>query len=1520
MASSGRVKSRPIAVPSLQSGFPEEERQIFHLELGGWFPALKWLIKVRFWIDRYESHESQDFLGAESQDWTWPTADKPLMPATAQEVRLARCWPREAVERRVAQLFELRRRLCPATPILVPLQQLEEHDAPRSSSATKLRGTLNQFRDVRKPKIIVAGQPHAPPAGPPARGPKEGPRAMCRETRDRLYPAFACLATPQLQPEQFASRLIDLAIEFDGSPQRAQIEGPQLISKGLAAFTQDSRRPDVGSFWQEGRSSLQDLNLLAFWLKLGDKSSLGLSLPLGQAQQVLEERIRGTSFADGVFRVFWARFRFECLDAGALYRFWLSMPKAVRSANHIRGMPEKEAFELLREAVVRRSEKKAAGGDSPLGTAETAEGRRPWRPGGEAMQVVAPQLDPAMLSAARAMVLPPGTAGSRRGLEFFSRPKLRPGALPFLQALERRFPQDVVLRRMVKQALRSEGSEHGFHFGHTEFDGDLLKETDILKKAAGRGAVGQPPLQIPSTAQQQGSMKLWLASDHQRAGRMLDLLKSAQEKTRKINGFIRREVARCLGRGLRHGHAEDAQAGLMMADNLFAQLCRHFGTKEILARFGSDYLPMNWASKPTVGLPGTGPRGTQGGPTADCAVRKAVCTASSAAPGCEAERAVDGLSFTGFSPDLSQNSSVWWMADLGKCHGCGGLRLEWTTQRRREAKYVTRLQLRSDLLLEGGSGSPIVVVAVRPGGTAHSAGVAVGDSLRLGAGGDGDKAFQELPAMEALATLQAPGLLQHPCKLVFETPDASKTTSPAIAAAKLQNITIRVQASKLTTAPGLGQGVWTLICEESVTAGPDKVCLVPAIFVGRWVRIELPRGWPIVDGQALLLSVGVVKVWRIAPPAFRQLVFQAMRQNRPSRFWAGSWQSSTFNAKIRGEVARQLQRTHEGDFLKEEELQKACAKDKKEFNVIRSDETRALRERLFSRDDDVRECTFHPRAAGNVPLYIKRMRDRIERTEKDETMDDFVRELGTNFDSTAYNKYRLVHRRMALSRAKREFVKGSVNAALTKLKSSFGIDQLLERFRCHHKGCGKLLSHWVDNCACGGFYCRSHESRDVHNCKDMAKLISQRAQQAKKLDTEQRARLEAKGEVPPPQPPEEKFDNKAELGLLLEAKALAESILAAKRAKEQQHRSLEQLGQSLAACGALGLLERPFKGKMCPKALARRRRQEHSSSAPLFARPRSNDRSPRCHCPDAHDPKELRFAAGESIHRRAMWLQEALVESKRWQDVVTGSAAERVKSSESGKDQKGKKKDKRAKSQPRRGGGRLHAARRSSSEPRPGYVKLKAVEEKRQEAMRAMDLVYQAKARLNDGEIAQTLKALEEARHLAEGVSLQALNGLSDRGLVHWEKQDVRRQSEELAREAKHALQQCKDLEEHVRWAESVAAPSQATSEGKPWHVDAGDAMLKRLTDSRPPAPGIQLQSHTGKQQMCIDFLDAGTCTHEDRCPFAHHPSELAGRTLYFQDDIFMNWPLREAPKPMERCGQSLGDADDLALQRLLAS
>eukprot|EP00913_Durusdinium_trenchii_P019418 g18256.t1 len=122
----------------------------------------------------------------------------------------------------------------------------------------------------------------------------------------------------------------------------------------------------------------------------------------------------------------------------------------------------------------------------------------------------------------------------------------------------------------------------------------------------------------------------------------------------------------------------------------------------------------------------------------------------------------------------------------------------------------------------------------------------------------------------------------------------------------------------------------------------EKPNVVPGFFVARHVRLHFAGGaWPQVDGKALSLCVGVVKVWRLAPPLFRQRFLEIFRKlerkakkahsiSAVPRFWSTAVHGQSFNMVINMDLVRRLQKSHDfkGDDLRA--LLKMAVKDKKD--------------------------------------------------------------------------------------------------------------------------------------------------------------------------------------------------------------------------------------------------------------------------------------------------------------------------------------------------------------------------------------------------------------------------------------------------------------------------------------------------------------------------------------------------------------------------------------------------------------
>ncbi|CAE7616681.1 unnamed protein product [Symbiodinium natans] len=1101
--------------------------------------------------------------------------------------------------------------------------------------------------------------------------------ALSRETRERLYPRSpAASRHAPMADEAFVSALVNLAIDFKGDAARASREGPRYLRR---VHETDAEVDGLPGRWREGVNAIQDLDLLQFWLALPDKGRLGLLMKPERAQKAIQEYVAGKGAAERVSRAFVDKFGYETRDVNVLYRFWQSMPNRARAGQQVRGFADHEVLKLLQVFAQERAEDKAVPSKSPR------DGRRgAWRPAGEHPEATQVLASPAIT---------PRGSSKKRDIDILARSRPRLDALEFVRAIAKRFPDDHTLKHMLKQCLEGAPSS-----ARAETDAyNLLTDTAVLKQAsrdkAPKPAAGQLDarlkLQLPSQ-EKEGSFQKWLNQDADRAGRFLNLLQDASKISRKIRSYMRHRAKQCLERGARLGptgpvvparnRTEADLPALYVIEDAFAHLCRRFGANEVYVRFGPYYLCRtvndSKEAKPLIEeVPDSTPGG---GAVVECPTHSISCGPSTSIPDQK----------SGWFPNIDSPEFIfggsWWQMDLGRLHSCAGVRLEWSVPSIKKVTYSTRAEFQSDLLLAS-SGQQIVVTQVRDGGKAFLSRVKPGDVLQLNAGGSADSAFVGLSLAEALTKL-ADDFLQ-PLTLVFKGAQLSGE-SQRLQRLLEKPLKVKVLVSKNHAAPTVDSPEqWEQVEEQDVSVTTQHPCIVPSIFVARWVRLRFESPWPKLDNEALALSVKVMKVWRLAPPFFRQQFLEVLRQverqaakghalvRQPApdrRFWASSVKSQSFNMVINTDIVRRVKHSHDSEGDEMLALQMMCMRDRKEFNILRSDEMLALRQRIFSKEEDVLECTFHPRTAANVPGHVLKFRERIsERMDASKVtgIKDFVKELGDEFKAHKYPNYWKVHRRAMLQKAKRDFVRGALKSSMEKLQRHFGVQQMLDRFRCYHKNCGRKLDHHAEICKCAGFYCHIHKPPQVHNCKDMKKILETKAKEAKDLEI----KLREEGEAPPP---EEKFDNKVEIGLLLEAHELAESIQAAMKEKDRQKHNLERLGQSLASFGAVRLMERPFKRRMCPEAIEKRRAR---SAEALEVLPRwmggskfnaeGTPRTPRlgcrsasrerCKCPNAHSPSELRFPAGESVQRRMDWVKKAVRRADMKSEAVPNSAAER---------------------------------------------------------------------------------------------------------------------------------------------------------------------------------------------------------------------------------------------------------------------
>jgi hypothetical protein len=1068
-------------------------------------------------------------------------------------------------------------------------------------------------------------------------------------------------------------------------------------------------------------------------------------------------------------------------------------------------------------------------------------------------------LDATEIAAARAAVLHFGEPASM-GLELLARPKKRGGALVFLQLLARQFPFDPCLRRMLRQALDGRSPWRGLEPSDYEVY-DLLHETD-MRNRRGTGLIFKERNKYEDQQAIQMTSKLqdWLCADAERARRTMESLKNAHETTKKIDSLLSGFAGRYLARGATRvgalgayfttagNHPRDLR-GVMLMEDIFVQICRAVGDPwEVLTRFGPNYLPCNRGRYlGGCNAPGFEVSPGSGGPTVDCATRKAAADCSSRADGCGPEQAVDGNAFTGWCPELLEyvrgGNNAWWDADLGRLHSCVGVKLHW-----------------------------FVPVA----GTLQS----INDESKLA----------------------------------------------------LKDVKVKVSASKTDEPPSPADyEVASGSDELMVRASHGKESMLPALFVGRWVRLDFSGDWPkTANGEAFLVSVRVIKVWRLSPPPFRQRFLEQMRmrlktdspmypnlysnatqqEQKPFGklrmpvlpFWASTGKNlGTHNKKIRNDMERYRLAFHDTEELEHElfggpEDARQLEKTKEEhgvgaweFHARRSKEIRAWRAKLYAKEDDINECTFHPRAAANVPTHVKyenRVTGDRHKAERQpaQTVDMFVKDIGTDFGGS--EKYQIVRRNMVLSRARVQFAEGNfikaqqiLQGEIEKGNREFGLQSIMDRSICIYPGCKRPLDHnrGSKRCPnCKGYYCAMHATPPAHICSQMKPIIA--------------ANPRVFGEEPegPGKEREEVPNSKKEEALILEVQKLAEAIRDARKAKARNKFSLKRLKESLSQHGAIRLMERPFKNRICETYFEHRSEcSGKGSKVPIFEkRP-----MPSCSCPMAHKPAELRFPGGESVGRRAEWLKKGLRIAKDRYMLLPGSRAEMLRIMKPGKDDE-------EEPTPKAG---LGSQRRARSEPRQRRVERlrQNLDDRAQDVNQAQNFIAQARGYMTDGNFSHARRCASEARQLAsKHVCTPATMPLpyarqDEHPAVSPRRSELRSQILALAGSQEHAgdrnLRVCEDQALRTSHAvvnrEVFGALDDCTvveaelEKHRRARAQADEAVLRSYGSMRS---SVFDDSNTGRRertQMCVAFLDLGRCDKGENCPYAHNPGELTGRS-----------------------------------------
>ncbi|CEM27045.1 unnamed protein product [Vitrella brassicaformis CCMP3155] len=114
-------------------------------------------------------------------------------------------------------------------------------------------------------------------------------------------------------------------------------------------------------------------------------------------------------------------------------------------------------------------------------------------------------------------------------------------------------------------------------------------------------------------------------------------------------------------------------------------------------------------------------------------------------------------------------------------------------------------------------------------------------------------------------------------------------------------------------------------------------------------------------------------------------------------------------------------------------------------------DTGGLRNELFGKEEDRRECCFVPKAAGRQPLKnIRLMRglryEWLEGKLDVRNIEEFVRDTNENFDSTKYPQYRNKYRWGIVLRCQALFYMGYLAQSRQRLKTHFNIEQINQHF------------------------------------------------------------------------------------------------------------------------------------------------------------------------------------------------------------------------------------------------------------------------------------------------------------------------------------------------------------------------------------------------------------------------------------------------------------------------------------------
>lgn len=586
-----------------------------------------------------------------------------------------------------------------------------------------------------------------------------------------------------------------------------------------------------------------------------------------------------------------------------------------------------------------------------------------------------------------------------------------------------------------------------------------------------------------------------------------------------------------------------------------------------------------------------------------------------------------------------------------------------------------------------------------------------------------------------------------------------------------------------------------------------------------------------------------------------------------------------------------------------------------EFFCSKSRQVQSWRRRVFGTEDEIRECTFHPRAAANVPKHVLEERKKLpdDLLTKKMGIRGFADRLrggsGELFESHHYPDYHYIFRKKWLAQARREFASGMIVKANQVLATEFNFDMILKHFTCFHPGCNMNLPTNAKPCTCAGFFCIAHAPKEIHDCKNMKARLMQEAK-----DQKRKAKEEGTKNV------EEKFDEKRMLGLLLEVLELGEGIKKALQQKSRKRRDLVWLKHSLMQKGGVRLLENPMRTQICPTVLSMRRSK--SLDAPLIGRIVPHC----CDCEKAHHASQLRFPLVKSTQRHMAWVDKSLKDAQEKADVLPLSRAERKKL---------------AKPKEEAGAGTSGRRKARSLGFRRRVDKLRAaLDNQEEDANRAKGMTIQARGLMQEGKTQQAALMLDDAKRLAYShmpqpsgpsgyapdaklpssptqhtpkqlalkAQIMALAGSGDhkesldRPLRACEEEELRRSQEAVHREVYSAVESCEALESELRKQRREQAYYEEralNSSMQLMHGDTGAGVGGLSPKQRYPdplrdslMPSSQETRGSRKLQMCVEFLDTRSCSRGENCPFAHQPGELGQRPFDSMHRLFEQMPV----------------------------